>query len=134
VVSDTRQFVWWPDKRRFMGELARLAGEQGLNCSDIRGLLRTHLREFMGERFFRDVIAPNDWTAFCISKYYWREKQYQALPWFDPNTVLFRIFDPPASTGIKFRDIGRSEPSVPNLYPFLDGKPIPTAEELRRAA
>jgi len=117
-----------------MGEIVRLADEEGKNCRDIRGLLRTHIRESMGERFFREVIAPNNWTAFCISKYYWREKQYRALPHFDPNTVLFRIFDPPASTGMKFRDIGRSEPNMPIVYPFLDGRPIPTVEELRRAA
>ena len=134
VVSDTRHFIWCPDKRRFMGELVRLADEEELNCLDIRGLLRTRLREFMGERFFKEVIAPSNWTAFCISKYYWREKQYRALPYFDPNTVLFRVFDPPTSTGMKFRDIGRSEPNMPNLYPFLDGRAIPTAEELRRAA
>jgi DNA invertase Pin-like site-specific DNA recombinase len=60
VVSDTRQFIWCPERRRFMGELVRLADEDGKNCSDIRGLLRTHFRELMGDRFFRDVIAVGD--------------------------------------------------------------------------
>jgi hypothetical protein len=113
-----------------MGEIVRIADEQGMNCTDVRGLLRTHFREFMAERFFKDVIDEGDWTAFCISKYYWREKQYRILPYFDPNTVLFRIFDPPSSSGKTFRDIGRSEPNITNPYPYLDDRPIPTAEEL----
>ena len=80
------------------------------------------------------MIAPKDWTAFTISKHYWREKQYQVLPQFDPNTIKFSIFDPPKSGGKVFRDIGRSAPGTPNPYPFLDGRAIPTLTELRRMA
>jgi hypothetical protein len=33
--------------------------------------MRTHLREVMGDKFFKYLIAPKNWTAFTISKYYW---------------------------------------------------------------
>ena len=134
VLRDTRRFAWCTERRRFMGEIVRLADEKGMNCSDVRGKLRTHFREFMGEHFFKTVIVENDWPAYTVAKYYWRERQYRALRPFDPNTVLFRIFDPPKSSGKAFRDFGRSEPKTPNVYPFMDGRRIPTVQELCSSA
>jgi hypothetical protein len=118
VVSDTRQFIWCPKRRKFMGELVRLGDEEGMNCADIRRIMVRHFRTFMGERFFQDEIAAVSWPAYSIARSYWREKQYRALPPFNPNTVLFSIFDPPKGDRT-FRDIGRAEPSTTNPYPFL---------------
>lgn len=130
VVRDTRLYQWCPDKRRFMGELVRLADEEGMNCADIRRIFVRHFREFMGQAYFRRELAEANWPAFAISRYYWREKQYRALPEFDPNRIKFCIFDPPPEAGRAFRDIGRSEPETVNPYPFLDGRRIPTLREL----
>lgn len=35
VVSDTRRFEWCPERRRFMGEIVRLAEVEQMNCSDV---------------------------------------------------------------------------------------------------
>ena len=134
VIRDSRLFIWCPDQRKFMGEIVRLADEEGMNCRDIRSLMLTHFREFMGERFFKGFIAMKDWPAFNIAKTYWREKQYRALGDFDPNTIKFIVFDPTNITGKRFRDIGRSEPGTPNPYPFLDGEPVPTIGALRKGS
>src|SRR5690606_25291886 len=75
VISDTRRYVWCPERRKFMGELVRLADEEGMDCSDIRRILVPHFRTFMGQRFFREEIAEASWPAFTIARYYWRERQ-----------------------------------------------------------
>lgn len=138
VVSDTRLLIWDPQIRRFMGEIVRLADEEGLDSRAISRIVMskksTHFQDLLGEKFFRDFIVYNgkNWDGFNLMKYYWREKQYQALPVFDPNTIRFSIFLPTGK--FPFRDCGKMEPKTPNPFPFLDGRPIPTVEELRRIA
>lgn len=91
--------------------------------------MRTHFRQFMGSEFYKAEIEPHDWVAYSIAKlFFWRERQYRVLPEFDPNTIRFEIFNPLGK--FPFRDIGRSEPSTANPFPFLGGGSIPTIEEL----
>jgi DNA invertase Pin-like site-specific DNA recombinase len=129
--ADTRLLVWCPEQRKFMGEIVRLADEEGKTAEEIAGMIRTHFWKLMGKSFFD---PKRSWRAISIAKHYWREKQYRALPYFDPNTIRFSVFMLPNDSGIQFRDIGRAEPNDPNPYPFLDGRPIPTLEELRQIA
>ena len=135
VISDTRHYAWDMEYRRFMGEIVRLADEGGKSASEISKMISSHIRQLMGEEFFRKVIVGERgkaWDSHTIVRHYWREKQYQALPWFNPNTVRFSAFDPPNST--PFRDIGKNEPNTPNPYPFLDGKTPPTLAALQQLA
>jgi DNA invertase Pin-like site-specific DNA recombinase len=145
--TDTRQLVWDPEQRKFMGEIVRLADEEGKTATEIGKLMNTHFRKFMGDEFWKRVIVKADpkrnelkgrtWGCITVSKLYWREKQYQAMPPFNPAAIKFTVFQPNHRAGKGFfRDIGRNEPKdTPNPYPFLDGKPIPaTAEELYRMA
>src|SRR5690606_13039710 len=113
--------------RSFMAEIVRIADETGRCATEISKLMPTHFREFMGDKFWRSHIASKSFDHHLTSRYYWRAKQLQDLPEFDPNRIRFKNFE-----YNRFRDIGRNEPAEPNFIPFLDGKPIPTLEELYR--
>ncbi|WP_315861209.1 recombinase family protein [Anatilimnocola floriformis] len=135
TVKNTLQLVWDADYRRFMGEIVRIADELGNSAREVAKMIPQHFREFMGETFYRKAIVGErgkTWDAHAIVRHYWREKQYQALPHFNPNTIRFSAFDPPESA--RFRDIGRNEPDTPNPFPFLDGRTPPTLEALKQLA
>lgn len=132
--SNTMVLYWDPQYRAFMGEIVRLVDEEGKTAWNVARMIKTHFRTMFGEKFYHERLdgkgRGKKWEPLVITKHYWREKQYRALGDFDPNRVRFSIFNPPAD--VKFRDIGINEPNTPNPYPFLDGKPVPTAKELIR--
>lgn len=138
---DTRKLIWDPEQRKFMGEIVRLADEEGKTAGEIAKMMNTHFRKLMGDEFWKRFIVREKpehgktpgrkWDCMTVANFYWREKQYQALPEFNPNSIRYMIFGTEHLGRRWFRDIGRNEPNTPNPYPFLDGRAIPaTAEEL----
>lgn len=133
IVADTRKLIWDQDYRKFMAEIVRLADIERLSASQISKTMNRHFREFMGDTFWKKVIVQRNWSDLTIAGLYWRERQYQVLPVFDPNRLKFEVLHPANSVarGRMYRDIGPKEPDTPNPYPFLDGRKIPRdAEEL----
>lgn len=135
TIKNTMQLVWDDAYRTFMGEIVRLADEEGRCAREIAKMVPAHIRQLMGEDFFRKFIVGErgkTWDASAVARHYWREKQYRALPWFNPSTIRFSVFNPPSSSS--FRDIGAHEPQTPNPYPFLDGKIPATLSKLKELA